>query len=78
MTIRPATPAETALFVQLRDQPNIIIFPPEIGVRGGRIVISEDIKDEDDGGAVRVLSILEWARLSMLKYYGIEDKEEQK
>ena len=31
MTIRPATPAETALFVQLRDQPNIIIFPPEIG-----------------------------------------------
>jgi len=84
-TIRPATPAEVALGVQFRERPSIIIFPPQDSARfqeligtvgnpvyttGGRIVISEEVQD---GGALAVLAVIEWAKLSMLRYYGLEE-----
>lgn len=87
MTVRPPTPAESALYVQLRHRPSIVIFPPEdnpkfqelIGTvgqdtnyAGGKVVVSQDIMD---AGPDAVLTVIEWARLSMERYYGFEDEQ---
>lgn len=86
MTIRPPTPAEVALYVQLRNRPSVVILPPEdnpkfqelIGTvgqetnsTGGRVVVSQDIMD---AGPEAVLTVIEWARLSMMRYFGVEDE----
>ncbi len=62
--VRPPSPAESAMFVKMRQRPFVLIFPPGDGSDRGQVLVDERLSEEGD---VAVLAVLEWAEMSWME-----------